>query len=56
MRRHAATALRAFVQLRRMPAMARFACAQSHLRGLAFRDTHGKSLRKAGNQKKTMAL
>ena len=46
MRRDGAAALRAFVQLRRLPAKGRFARAQAHLRGFAFGNSHGERLRK----------
>lgn len=41
MRCYRASTLRAFVQLRGLPAMRRFARAQPHLRGFAFRNSHG---------------
>ena len=40
MRCDGASALRAFVELRRLPAMGRFARAQAHLRSFAFGDSH----------------
>ena len=53
MRRDGAAALRALVQLRRLPAMRRLARAQAHLRSFAFWNSHKSGTRKAGNQEKT---
>ena len=51
-RRDRAAALRAFVELRRLPAMRRLARAQPHLRSFAFWDSHKSEIRKAGNREK----
>jgi hypothetical protein len=40
MRRNGAAALRALVQMRRVPAICGFARAQPHLRSFAFWDSH----------------
>src|SRR5437667_4407332 len=45
-RRDRTPALWTFVQLRRVPAVRRFACAQAHLLCFAFRDSHGRRLQK----------
>jgi len=55
MRRHGAAALRAVPELRRMPAIRWFACAQSHRRGLTFWDDHRSGLRKQRKPKKQIA-
>ena len=46
MRRRRAAALWTFVQLRRVPAIGRFAGAQAHLRRFAFWNSHVCALRK----------
>jgi len=46
MRRQAASALRAFVELRRVPAICRFPRAQPHLWCFPFWDSHDRRLRK----------
>jgi hypothetical protein len=51
----AAPALRAFVQLRRVPAIGRFACAQPHLGRFTFWNSHGRPARKHISEKKQMA-
>ena len=51
-RRHRAATLRAFIQVRRMPAVRRLARAQAHLRRFAFWNSHGKRLRKHGFREK----
>ena len=53
MRRDGAPALRAFVQLRGLPAMGRFAGAQAHLRSFAFGNSHGELAMKAWFCEKT---
>jgi len=53
MRRHGAAALRAFAELRRMPAIRGFTRAQSHLRGSTFWDAHIERLTKAEKAEKT---
>jgi len=47
-RRHGAAALRAFIQVRRMPAVRRPACPQAHLGRFAFWNSHGRRLSKHG--------
>src|SRR5450432_3705633 len=47
-----APALRALVELRRLPAMRRFASAQPHLRSFAFWDSHKSGSGKQGFEKK----
>jgi hypothetical protein len=51
----AAPALRAFVQLRRVPTIGGFACAQPHLRRFTFWNSHGRPARKHISEKKQMA-
>ena len=59
MRTHRAAALRAFAELRRMPAIRGFTRAQSHLRGSTFWDAHIERLtkaEKAGKNKSRVVL
>ena len=51
-----AAALRAFVELRRLPAVRRLARAQAHLRGFAFRDSHMSRLGKQEFRKRQLSL
>jgi len=54
-RRDGTSALWTFVQLRRVPAVRRFACAQPHLRCFAFWNSHGRRLRKHPSSEKQVA-
>jgi len=45
-RRNRAATLRAFIQVRRMPAVRRLARAQAHLRRFAFWNSHVRQLKK----------
>jgi hypothetical protein len=53
-RRDSAAALRAFIQVRRMPAVRRLAHAQAHLRRFAFWNSHGRRLSKHGFREKQL--
>jgi hypothetical protein len=55
--RDRAAALRAFAELRRVPAVRRFARAQAHLRGFAFWDSHeaNQESRKSGKDNLVVA-
>jgi len=55
-RRHAASALRALVKLRGVPAVCRFPRAQSHLWCFAFWDSHDRRLPKHNYTKKQCSL
>jgi hypothetical protein len=54
-RLHGAAALRAFVELRRLPAMRRLPRAQAHLRSFAFWDSHTSGLGKQEIGKRQLA-
>ena len=56
MRRYGAAALRALVQMRRVPAICGFARAQPHLRSFAFWDSHVSGIPKQEKVKRQQGL